>query len=84
VRQPLVEGKHLVRRVPARKAEELGEIPELRQGGPTARAGTDDLGLAACGAHQTHRDLDERRLAGAVRAEQPHELSLLHREVDPF
>src|SRR5262249_49545873 len=33
VRQPLVEGKNLVRRVPAREAEELCEIAELRARG---------------------------------------------------
>ena len=31
-RQPLMEGENLIRRVPAGKAKQLGEITELRAG----------------------------------------------------
>ena len=73
-----MEGENLVRRVPARKAKELGEVAELTTRGAAAGARAGDLGATARGAHEPDRDLHERRLAGAVRAEQAHELALLH------
>ena len=81
-REPLVQLEHLVRRVPAGEAEELGEVAERGARGARAGARAGDLGAAPVGAHEPDRDLHERRLAGAVRAEQPDELALLHREVD--
>ncbi len=81
-RELLVERENLVGRVPAGEAEELGEIAELRtrRAGAGARAG--HLHPAAGRTDEPDGDLDERRLAGAVRAEQAHELALLHREID--
>ena len=81
-RQPLVEAEHLVGRVPTREAKELGEVAELRPRSARAGTGARDLGPSASGAHEPDRDLDERRLPGAVRPEQSHELTLLHRQVD--
>src|SRR5262252_9184196 len=46
-RKPLVEHEYLVRRVPAREAEELGEIAELGPCGARAGARTHDLGPPA-------------------------------------
>ena len=74
--------EHLVRRVPAGEAKELGEVPERGAGGAAAGTRARDLGRAAAGADEPDGDLHERRLAGAVRAEQPDELALLHLEVD--
>src|SRR5206468_8329812 len=81
-RRRLVEPEDLVRRVPPREAEELGEVAELPARGTATGGGAGNLGPAARGAHEPDRDLHERRLAGAVRAEQADELALLHREID--
>ena len=80
--EPLVQPEHLVRRVPPREAEELGEVAELGAGGAGAGARAGDLSAAARGTDEADGDLHERRLAGAVRAEQPDELALPHLEVD--
>ena len=42
--EPLVQLEHLVRRVPAREAEELGEVAELRARGALTRRARRDLG----------------------------------------
>src|SRR5581483_1635411 len=78
----LVELEHLVRGVPAGEPEELGEVAELRPRGERAGAVAADLGAALARADETACDLDERRLARAVRAEQADELALLDGEVD--
>src|SRR5206468_3669609 len=80
--EPLVQLEHLVGRVPAGKAEELGEIAERRARWPRAGAGAGDARLPTARPDEPGGDLDERRLAGAVRAEQPDELPLAHRQVD--
>src|SRR5690242_8354970 len=76
--------EHLVRRVPARKTEELREIAE--RGARSVRSGpcSRDLRRTAARAHEADENLDERGLPGAVRAEQPDELALADLEVDAF
>ena len=76
------ERQDLVGRVPARETKELGEVAELRPRSARAGASARDLRAAARGAHQPDCDLHERRLARAVGAEQPDELSLLHGQID--
>ena len=66
--QSLVEAEHLVGRVPAREAEELCEVAERRAGRRRSGRRAADLRPSAGGADQAAGDLDERRLAGAVRA----------------
>ena len=83
-RKPLVQLEHLVRAVPAREAEELRQIAERRACGARAGARTGNLGLAFRLPHETDRDLHERRLAGAVRSEQPEELALADHQIDTF
>jgi hypothetical protein len=78
-----VQLEYLVRRIPAREAEELGEVAH-----PSARLersgrNTADFRRSAGGADEAARDLDERRLAGAVRSEQSDELALANLEIDP-
>ena len=80
--EPLVQLEHLVRRVPAGEAEELCEVAERRARGTRARPRACDLGRAARLAHEPDRDLHERRLAGAVRAEQAEQLALADLEID--
>jgi len=82
MREPLVQCEHLVGRHPAGKPEELGQVAERLPRRERARGGTRDLGAPARRADEPARDLDERRLAGAVRAEQPHELPRLDRQID--
>ena len=84
VGEPLVQLEHLVGRVPAGEAEELGEVAERRACVARACARACDLRRAAGRAHEADGDLHERRLAGAVRAEQPDELALADLEVDAF
>src|SRR5207247_2448197 len=81
--QLLVQLQHLVGRVPAREAEELRQVAERAAGLPGAGAKAADLGRAAGGANEPAGDLDERRLAGAVWAEQPDELAFANLEIDP-
>ncbi len=81
--EPLVQLQHLVRRVPAREAEELREVPE--RGAGVARAGARSPRpppIPERRPDEPDGDLHERRLAGAVRAEQPDELALADLEVD--
>jgi hypothetical protein len=77
-----VEDEHFVRAHPARESEQLREVadPASRSGRPGR--GTADLGRAGALAYETTGDLDEGRLSGAVRAEQPHELPFGDLEVD--
>src|SRR4051812_42022901 len=77
-----MEGQHLVRAHPAREPEELGEVTEgaARSHGAGSCAGA--LDRPARRANETAGDLHERRLPGAVRAEEPDELSRLDLEVD--
>jgi len=77
-----VQLEHLVRAVPARKPEELCEIPERPARGARARACARHLRVALRRTHETDRDLHERRLAGAVRPEQPEELALADLQID--
>ena len=82
VGEPLVEGQQLSRAVPAREAEQLGEVAEAAAcAGGTGRVAL-YAGRAAAGPDEAAGDLDERGLAGTVRAEQADELSLLNLEVD--
>ena len=74
--------EQLVGAHPAREAEQLGEIPERAAGGERARRRPAHLDLPAARADEAAGDLDERRLAGAVRAEQPDELALSDLDVD--
>ena len=78
----LVQAQHLVRRAPVGEAEQLGEIaePGVRLGAPGGVPA--DRHVPAGRADEAARDLHERRLAGAVRAEEAEELALRHVEVD--
>src|SRR5206468_7165832 len=80
--EPLVQLEHLVGRVPAREAEELGEVAERRARRLRPGSCAGDACLAAGGAHEADGDLDKRRLAGAVRPEQADELAFADGEVD--
>src|SRR4029453_12188499 len=68
--------------VPAGKAEELREVAQRRPRDARARRRSDDGRPATTGPDEADGDLDERRLACAVRAEEAYELSLLDGEVD--
>ncbi len=78
----LMERQHLVRGIPPGEAEHLGQIaePAAGLGRPGCRAPY--LGPPAARPNEPARDLDQRRLARTVGAEQPDELSLGHLEVD--
>ena len=80
--EPLVQREQLVGARPAGEAEQLREVAERAagRGRPGGRAA--DLGGAAGRPDEAARDLHERALAGAVRAEQPDELALADGEVD--
>src|SRR5581483_5362578 len=82
--EALVQLEHFVGAVPAGEAEELREVAERCARGARAGTGADDLGAAARRPDEADGDLHERRLAGAVRAEQADELALLDFEVDAF
>ena len=56
---------------------QLGEVPERRPRDARARRRPGDGRLTARGPDEADGDLDERRLAGAVRTEEPDELALL-------
>src|SRR4051812_31302264 len=77
-----MELQHLVRRVPAGKAEELGEIAQGRARVTRARSCSGHLRRASGRAHEPDGDLHEGRFARAVRAEEPDELALADLEVD--
>jgi hypothetical protein len=77
-----MELEHLVCRVPAGKAEELGEVTDCPLGSSRAGRSATDERLTLTRADEAARDLDERRLAGAVRSEESDELSFFDREVD--
>ena len=81
-REPLVHAEQLVGGQPVGEAEQLGQVAEravrLRRAG--GRAG--EPRLAAGRADQPARDLDQRRLAGAVGPEQPDELAVADLEAD--
>ena len=51
-------------------------------GGLAANVGAGDAGLAPARGDQRHQHVEQRRLAGAVRAEEREELAVLHREAD--
>ena len=80
-RQLLVQRQELVGGEPVGEAEQLGEVSNrgARLGGAGRRALY--LGAAARGSHETAGDLRERRLAGAVRAQQAEQLALRHLEI---
>ena len=82
--EPLVQLEHLVGRVPAGEAEQLGEVAERRPRRARSGARARDLGVAAGRAHEPDGDLHERRLAGAVRAEQADQLPLADLQIDTF
>src|SRR5262249_57945325 len=65
-REPLVQLEHLVGRVPAREAEQLGEVAQPAACGQRAGAGAADLGSAARRAHEAAGDLHERGPARPV------------------
>src|SRR5207302_5756822 len=73
--EPLMQRQHLVRVHPAGEAKELGEISDLSPGFGRPRAVAANLCVAGARAHESASDLHERRLARAVRSEQPEELS---------
>jgi hypothetical protein len=81
-REALMELEHLVCRVPARKAKELGEVADGALGCSRTGRSTADESIALTRADEAARDLDERRLAGAVRSEESDELAFFDREVD--
>ena len=70
------------RAAPAREAEQLGEVAERAARRRRAGRCAADLRLAGRRPDEPAGDLDERRLAGAVRPEQPDELALADLEVD--
>ena len=75
--------EHLVGRVPAGEAKQLGQIAERRPGGARARAARPrPRPRPPALAHEPDKDLDERRLPGAVRPEQADELALPDLEID--
>ena len=78
--EALVQAHHLVGPQPPGEAEELGQVAERLPG--LARAGRrPEHGRApAARADEPAADLDERRLARAVRAEETHQLALAHPE----
>ena len=80
--KPLVEAEQLLRGHPARKTEELGQVPEARSRLPGAGARPADERRAARRPDEPARDLHQRRLAGAVRPEQSHQLAFGHLEID--
>ena len=82
-REPLVQREQLVRRVPAGEAKQLGEVAHLPPRVERAGAGAADLGPSAGRPDEPAGDLDQRRLARPVRAEQADELALVDLEVDP-
>src|SRR6185436_15100696 len=69
--EPLVQLEHLVRGLPAGEPEQLREVAERGAGGGRPRGRAADLGAAARRPDEPAGDLDERRLPGSVRAEQP-------------
>jgi hypothetical protein len=80
--EALVEPEHLVRGVPAGKAEKLGQVSERAPSRRRACGSTANLRLPPRRPDQPARDLDGRRLPGAVRAEDADELAALHLEGD--
>jgi len=74
--------EQLVSGHPAGKAEELGEIAQCRP--RLSRTGTRAAHLRSPGRrpYKTASDLDERRLAGTVRAQQANELAVTDLEID--
>src|SRR5262249_10818673 len=80
--EPLVQLEQLVGARPTGEAEELREVAERRARLARACARTAHLRTSRARPHEPARDLHERRLAGAVRPEQPDELAALDGEVD--
>ena len=78
----LVEREQLVGRQPVGEAEQLGEVADRPSRAGRAGGRSLDLGRALGRAHEPAGDLRERRLAGAVRAEQAEQLAALDLEVD--
>ena len=76
--QALVQAHHLVGPQPPGEAEELGQVAERPPGVARARRRPEHRRPPAARADEAAADLDERRLAGAVRAEQPDQLALAH------
>src|SRR6185312_16468841 len=74
--ESLVEDEQLVGAHPAGKAEELREVAERAacRRRPCRRAA--DLGRSFARPHEPAGDLDQRRLAGAVRPQQADQLAL--------
>ena len=68
--EPLMQAQHLLGARPGREAEELGEVADRRARRQRARRVADHPRLAAAGPDEPAGDLGQRRLAGAVRAEQ--------------
>src|SRR2546423_73604 len=77
-----MELQHLVGRVPAGKAEKLGEIAQRGAGVARSRSRSGDLRRTSGRAHEPEGDLHESRFARAVRAEEPDELAFADFEVD--
>src|SRR4029077_2518423 len=80
--ETLVQLEKLVRRHPPGKAEQLREGAHRRARLSRACARTANLRASRCRANEAAGDLHERRLAGAVRAQQSDELALADFEVD--
>ena len=77
-----MELEQLVRPTPARKSKELGEVADVSPGFNGSCRSADDMCLTRSRTNESARDLDEGRLAGTVRPEKAHELSLVERQVD--
>ena len=80
--EPDVQGEHLGGGEPRLVAEQLGEVADPRPGARIARGPAQQQDLAGVGADQAEQHLDDARLAGAVRAEQPHDLTAVDGEGD--
>ena len=84
----VVAGEHRVRLADGEVRPELGRLEDDADPLPEVAAGplgivSEHPHLAAVALAVALEDLDRRRLAGAVRAEEPEDLARLDREVDP-
>ena len=77
-----MQGQHLVGAHPAGEAEELGQVPERRRAASEPAGAPETSTRPPRRPHEPAGDLDEGRLAGAVRAEQADELPRLDCEID--
>jgi hypothetical protein len=80
--EALVKIEHLVAACPPRVAEELREVPEPRSGRDGTGRVAEYLRAPRRRSNEAAGDLDERRLAGAIRTEKADQLTLADLDVD--